>query len=192
MGSGTLLAPFGLTVLAYAVAFAVVGAAVTVVVFRRVLARASDHEEMSRLLAASARTARLRTFDDALATATHEVRTLLGARAAICCSLDAHGEWVGMIADSDGGRAATPDAVATLRELIADDETARSIELSGHTLSTRLSLPPARKAIVAVGGEVAMPLVVAAFCDGGHDAHRVTMLGQFAPQAALSVANAHL
>jgi K+-sensing histidine kinase KdpD len=186
------LAPFGLTVLAYAFAFAVVGAAVTVVVFRRVLARASDHEEMTRLLSASARTARLRTFDDALATATHEVRALTGVSAAICCSLNARGEWVGMIADGDGGRPATPDAVATLRELIADDETARSIELSSHTLSTRLSLPPARHAIVAVGGEVTVPLVVAAFSDGGHDAHRVKMLGQFAPQAALSVANAHL
>jgi len=191
MASGTLLAPFGLTVLAYAVAFAVVGAAVTVIVFRRVLARSSDHQGMTQLLSASARTARLRSFDDALATAAHEVRALTRANAAICCSLDARGEWVGMIADGDGGRPATPEAVATLRELIADDEHARSVDLSSHTLSTRLSLPPARHAVVAVGGEVAVPLVVGAFCDG-HDAHRVKILGQFAPQAALSVANAHL
>src|SRR5436190_3920721 len=109
MGSGTVLAPFGLTVLAYAVAFAVVGAAVTVIVFRRVLARSADHSGMTRLLSASARTARLRSFDDALATAAHEVRALTGASAAICCSLDARGEWVGMLADGEGGRPATAE-----------------------------------------------------------------------------------
>jgi two-component system sensor histidine kinase KdpD len=142
-----------------------------------------------------ARTARLRAFDDALATAADEIRNLTGATAAMCCSLNAHGEWAGMIVDADGGRPATADAIAALRELTSDDGMAHEIDLHDRLLTTRLPLPPARRATAVAAGEVAVPLVAAAFRDGRAtraDAERAKTLASFANQAALSVANARL
>ncbi|MEY2423287.1 MAG: hypothetical protein QOI95_3354 [Acidimicrobiaceae bacterium] len=162
---------------------------------RRVVARSADSGRVSRLLAALARTARLRTFDDALATAAEEVRNMTGATAAMCCSLDARGAWAGMIVDGEGGRPATPDAIAALRELTPDDGVAHEIDLHERLLTTRLPLPPARRVTVASAGELAVPLVVAAFRDGRNgrtDTDRAKTLASFAHQAALSVANARL
>ena len=48
----SLLAPFGLTGLAYAGAFAAFGAAAAVVGGRRVVARSAENERVTRLLAA--------------------------------------------------------------------------------------------------------------------------------------------
>jgi signal transduction histidine kinase len=113
----------------------------------------------------------------------------------MCCSLNAHGEWAGMIFDGDGGRPATADAIAALRELTSDDGVAREIDLHERLLTTRLPLPPARRVTVASAGEVAVPLVVAAFRDSRTaraDAERAKTLASFAHQAALSVANARL
>src|SRR5882762_7193744 len=151
----SLLAPFGLTGLAYAGAFAAFGAAAAVIGGRRVVARSADNGRVTRLLAALARTARLGAFDDALATAAEEVRNLMGASAAMCCSLNAQGEWAGMIVDAEGGRPATSDAIAALRELTTDDGAAREIDLHELLLTTRLPLPPARRVTVASAGEVA-------------------------------------
>jgi signal transduction histidine kinase len=191
----SLLAPFGLTGLAYAGAFAAFGAAASVVGGRRIVARSAENERVTRLLAALARTARLRTFDEALATAAEEVRNMTGATAAMCCSLDARGAWAGMIVDADGGRTASADSIAALRELTSDDGAAREIELHDRLLTTRLPLPPAKRVTVAAAGEAAVPLVVGAFRDGRTgrgDAERAKMLASFAHQAALSVANARL
>jgi signal transduction histidine kinase len=191
----SLLAPFGLTGLVYAGAFAAFGAAAAVVGGRRIVARSAENERVTRLLAALARTARLRTFDDSLATAAEEVRNLTGATAAMCCSLNAHGEWAGMIVDADGGRPASNDAIAALRELSDDDGLAREIDLHERLLTTRLPLPPARRLTVAAAGEAAVPLVVGAFRDGRAgraDAERAKTLASFAHQAAHSVANSRL
>ena len=105
---------------------------------RRVLARSADSARVTRLLAALARTARLRTFDEALATAAEEVRNISGAAAAMCCSLNARGDWAGMIVDAEGGRPATNDAIAALRELVSDDGVACEIDLHETLLTTRL------------------------------------------------------
>src|SRR5258708_4859057 len=133
-----------------------------VMVGRRVLTRSGEHERMMRLLAASARTAKLRAFDDALATAAEEVRLMTGATAVMCCSLTAKGAWVGMVDDTEGARPADADAIAALRELMTDNETVREIELHDRVRNTRLSLPPARSVVVAAAGEVSVPLVVGA------------------------------
>jgi K+-sensing histidine kinase KdpD len=194
MGSGSLLAPFGVTVLVYAAAFAVLGAAVMVVVGRRVVARSAEHERVTRLLAASARTAKLQTFDDALATAANEVRDMIGASAAMCCALDARGEWVGMLVDSQGGRPAGAEAVAALRDLVVEDERAREVELSERLRGTRLALPPADRVVVAAAGDMSVPLIVGAFREGGAagDGERAKTIDSYAHQAALSIANARL
>jgi K+-sensing histidine kinase KdpD len=181
--------------LAYAGAFAAFGAAAAVVGGRRVVARSADSERVSRLLAALARTARLRTYEEALATAAEEVRNMTGATAAMCCSLNAQGEWSGMIVDAEGGRAASADAIAALRELTSEDGAASEIDLHERLLTTRLPLPPARRVTVAAAGEAAVPLVVGAFREGRApraDAERAKTLASFAHQAALSVANARL
>jgi signal transduction histidine kinase len=159
------------------------------------VARSAENGRVTRLLAALARTARLRTFDDSLATAAEEVRKLTGATAAMCCSVNARGEWAGMIVDGDGGRPATADAIAALRELADDDGIAREIDLHERLLTTRLPLPPARRLTVAAAGEAAVPLVVGAFRDGRAgraDAERAKTLASFTHQAAHSVANSRL
>ena len=194
MGSASLLAPFGLTGLAYAAAFAVLGAAVMVVIGRRVVARSGEEQRVSRLLAASARTAKLRTFDDALATAAVEVRQMIGASAALCCAVNPRGEWVGMLVDDQGGRPAPSDAVEALRDLVAEDPSAREIDLHERLRGTRLALPPASRVALASAGDMSVPLVVGAFREGGAagEGDRVKSLDSFAHQAALSVANARL
>ena len=163
---------------------------------RRIVARSAENDRVTRLLAALARTARLRTFDDSLATAAREVRDLTGASAAMCCSMNARGDWAGMIADADGGRPASSDAIAALRELTADDGIAREIDLHERLLTTRLPLPPARRLTLAAAGEAAVPLVVGVFRDGRAagraDGERAKTLASFTQQAAHSVANARL
>src|SRR4029079_11902160 len=144
-----------------------------------------------RLLEASARTSRLRTFDHALVTAAEEIRKMTKATSAMCCSLDARGQWAGMIVDSGGGRPATPDAIAALRALLDGDD-AREVELHDRLLTTRLALPPAKRAIVASAGDIGVPLVVGSFCDKRSLNDQTATVATFAHQAALSVANARL
>lgn len=192
MAIASVLAPFGLTGLVYGGAFAVFGAAAAIVAGRRVVARSAEHDRVTRLLAASARTARLRAFDDALETAAQEVRTISGAATALCCTQDAHGGWIGVVVDRDGARRSTSEAVTALRELV--EPVAYEIELHDKLLTTRLALPPARFAVVAAAGDAAVPLVIGAFDDSrsSRENDRVATLGSFADQAALSVANARL
>jgi signal transduction histidine kinase len=157
-----------------------------------------EHERrrVAQLLDASGHTARLRSFEDALATAAQQVRQLVDSSGAICCAIDAQGEWYGMMYDERGTRPATEDAVETLRELAAEDGTAREIDLNDRLLPVRLALPPARTLLLAVASAASgSPVVLAAYQDRRPsigDSRRATMLGRFAPQADLSVANARL
>ena len=192
MALASIWAPLGLAVLGCVVVCALVGGAAVVIGGRRVVARSAEYRRVTRLLEASARTARLRTFDDALVTAAEEVRAMTRATSAMCCSLNASGQWVGMVVDANGGRPATGDAVSALRELLDDDRHAQEIELQERLLTTRLALPPAHRAVVASGGDVGIPLVVGAFCDGRAGAGQAETVGSFAHQAGLSVANARL
>ena len=167
------------------------GAVAVIVGGRRVVARSAEYQRVRRLLDASARTAKLRTFDDALVTAAEEIRTMTRSVSALCCSLDARGQWVGMLVDGDGGRPAAPEAVSALREL-ADDDGPQEVDLQNYLLTTRLALPPAKRAIVATGGDVGVPMVVGAFCDRRAVVNHAETVASFAHQAALSVANARL
>ncbi len=159
------------------------------------MARSAENERVTHLLSALARTARLRTFDDSLATAAQEIWNLTSSTAAMCCSLNARGEWAGMIVDTDGGRPASNDAIAALRELAGEPGEACEMDLHEKLLTTRLPLPPARRVTVAAAGEAAVPLVVGVFSDGRPgrgDTERVQTLASFTHQAAHSVANARL
>src|SRR5206468_11921066 len=95
MALASFWAPLGLAVLGCVAAFALLGAAAVVIGGRRVVARSAEYRRVTRLLEASARTARLRTLDDALVTAAEEVRAMTKANSAMCCSLNARGQGVG-------------------------------------------------------------------------------------------------
>ena len=110
MAVASIWAPLGLAVLTCVVVCALVGGAAVVIGGRRVVARSAEYRRVTRLLEASARIARLRTFDEALGTAAEEVRAMTKATSAMCCSLNARGQWVGMVVDAEGGRPASPVA----------------------------------------------------------------------------------
>src|SRR3954452_23018097 len=191
MALASLWAPLFVAAFACVLACAGFGAAALVVGGRRVVARSAEYQRVTRLLEASSRTSRLRTFDDALVTAAEEIRTMTKATSAMCCSLDARGQWAGMIVDSGAGRPATMDAIAALRELLDGDD-AREVELHDRLLTTRLALPPAKRAIVASAGDIGVPLVVGSFFDKRGLNDPTATVATFANQAALSVANARL
>ncbi|HEV3226809.1 MAG TPA: HAMP domain-containing sensor histidine kinase [Acidimicrobiales bacterium] len=181
--------------MAGAVTVTVLGTVLLVIGGRRVVARSAEYQRVNQLLAASARTAQLRAFDDALLTAAEEVKAMTHASSALCAALDAHGEWVGMIVDGDGGKPAPTEAVAALRELAEEDHTAREIDLHERLLTTRLALPPARTVVVTAARDGAVPFVAGSFRDGRISrvpSSRVKTLQSFVDQAALSVANARL
>src|SRR5260370_1332850 len=66
MALASIWAPLGLAVLGCVVVCALVGGAAVVIGGRRVVARSAEYRRVTRLLEASARTARPRTFDDLL------------------------------------------------------------------------------------------------------------------------------
>ena len=191
MALATVWPPLFVAAFACVLACAIFGAVALVIGGRRVVARSAEYQRVTRLLEASARTSRLRTFDDALVTAAEEIRKMTKATSAMCCSLDARGQWAGMIVDSGGGRPATPDAIAALRALLDGDD-AREVELHDRLLTTRLALPPAKRAIVASAGDIGVPLVVGSFFDKRGLNDPTATVATFANQAALSVANARL
>ncbi|HEY2812961.1 MAG TPA: HAMP domain-containing sensor histidine kinase [Acidimicrobiales bacterium] len=160
--------------------------------------RKHDHERrrVARLLDASGHTARLRSFEDALSTAAQQVRLLVDAAGAFCCAIDASGQWYGMMVDERGVRPANGDAVETLRELAAEDSSAREIDLTDRLLNIRLALPPARTLLLAVASVASgSPVILGAYAERRPsigESDRAQMLGRFAPQADLSVANARL
>jgi signal transduction histidine kinase len=157
-----------------------------------------EHERrrVARLLDASGHTARLRSFEDALVTAAEQVRQLVDSSGAICCAIDAHGQWFGMMVDDREGRPASGDAVEALRELAAEDSSAREIDLNDRLLPVRLALPPARTLVLAVASAASgSPVILGAYHEhrpSMGESRRAAMLGRFAPQADLSVANARL
>jgi signal transduction histidine kinase len=157
-----------------------------------------DHERkrVSRLLDAAGHTARLRSFEDALATIAQQVQLLVDSAGAICCALDAQGQWSGMMVDERGSSPASEDAIEALRELAAEDSSPREIDLNDRMLPVRLALPPARTLLLAVASAASgSPVIVAAYHERRPhmgDSRRAAMLGRFAPQADLSVANARL
>lgn len=175
---------------------AVVLAVLLFVVHSQAVKHDHERERVARLLDASGHTSRLRSFEDALATAAQQVRWLVDSTGAICCGVNAQGQWVGMLVDARGSRPASGDAVETLRELASEDASAREIDLNERLLPVRLSLPPARTLVLAVSSAASgSPVVLGAYLDRrpsvGPSA-RALLLGQFAPQADLSVANARL
>jgi len=166
------------------------------VVRRQSTAYVREKAQVARLLDASGHTSRLRTFEDALCTAAEQARSLVDAQGAICCSIDPHGQWFGVHVDGRGRRPATGDAVETLRELGAEDATARAIDVQDRLLPVRLALPPSRTLLFAMSSAASgTPVLIGAYRDRRpsiNDGGRVALLARFAPQADLSVANARL
>jgi len=167
-----------------------------VVVHTQSVRHEHERRRVAALLDASGHTSRLRSFQDALVIAAQQVRSLLDSTGAICCGIDAHGQWLGMIVDARGFRPASGDAVDTLRELAMENTQPREIDLEARLLPVRLSLPPARTLVLAVSSAASgSPVILAAYLDrrpATGDSERARTLGQFAVQADLSVGNARL
>jgi signal transduction histidine kinase len=166
------------------------------VVHRQSLKHERERRRVARLLDASGHTSRLRSLEDALATAAEQVRLLVDASGALCCAIDAHGHWTGMIVDDRGSNHATDDALDALRELAAEDGTAHAIDLNDRLLPVRLALPPARTLLLATASAASgSQVILGAYYERRTpigESRRVEMIGRFAPQADLSVANARL
>src|SRR4051794_15309905 len=174
----------------------VLGALFVMARHRRSAADSHEGRQVTRLLEASSRTARLRSFDEALTVAAAEARSLTESDVGICCAVDALGHWCGTIVDADGTRPVGVDAIDSLRELIAEDPSARELDLRSRLLPVRLSLPPSRTLILACSAAAASTPVVLAGLRNSRPSvgenPRSVMLGRFAAQAALSIANARL
>jgi signal transduction histidine kinase len=166
------------------------------VVHRQSLRHERERRRVARLLDASGHTSRLRSLEDALSTAAEQVRLLVDASGALCCAIDAHGQWTGMIIDDSGSRHVTDDALEALRELAAEDGTPHAIDLNDRLLPVRLALPPARTLLLATASAASgSQVILGAYHERRTpigESRRVEMIGRFAPQADLSVANARL
>ena len=174
----------------------VLGALVVLARHRRHAGDSHEDRRINRLLDATSRTAKLRSFEEALTTAAAEACALSDADVGLCCAMDARGVWSGMLVDGDGPRAASIDAIEALRELVTEDPSAREVDLRALLLPVRLALPPARTLVVACSTVAAStPVVIAGLRDARPstgESPRSVMLGRFVSQAALSVANARL
>ncbi|HZQ27041.1 MAG TPA: HAMP domain-containing sensor histidine kinase [Acidimicrobiales bacterium] len=160
---------------------------------RRMALQSAEHMRFQRLYEASARTAQLAGFEDALATLAGEARGLVTGFAAICCGQKPDGEWVGVLVDDTGASPAGPEVVAALVALPGDKP--QAVPLSqGSVLSQ--AMPQATDLVWApprpgTKGKVHL----AVFREIGPDEQaeaRSEVLGAFSGHAALTVANALL
>src|ERR1019366_5110808 len=88
---------------------------------RGAAAQRAAYLRFERLYEASARTTRLDTLEQALASSASEARGLVTGGSAVCCVPTAGAEWTGMLVDDRGARAAAPDLVAVVVALVGRD-----------------------------------------------------------------------
>ena len=161
---------------------------------RHAAAQRDEHLRFERLYAASARTARLAGFDEALGLLAAEARSLGTGVAAVCCSTDTSGTWVGALVDDVGTRAAPAEVVG---ELVRTASRSGSCELEAEAPSDVAgSVHGAQSLLLATApADAAGPLVVAVWRAGRTDDSadgRVETLAAFASHASLTAANARL
>lgn len=161
---------------------------------RRVAAHRADHLRFKRLYAASARTGRLVTQFEAMATVADEARKLVTGAAAICCTTDRAGRWHGIIVADAGNRIASDSEVDAVVGL---GTSAAAGELGGGDVPGDLGdlATPVESIVFAASGEGAsVPVVVAVARQlaGGTNEARAEVLSAFVGHAVLTIANAAL
>lgn len=162
---------------------------------RHAAAQRDEHLRYERLHDASSRTAHLVDLDDALNLLAMEANGLATGLGAICCTVDATGEWIGVIVGDAGSRRASSDVIADLLRLIVDTG-GREVELDASTPALNRVFPAAASVVVArVAAEQAAPIAIAVLREGNPDigaTARVQTLAAFANHASLTTANARL
>lgn len=161
---------------------------------QRLAAHRADHLRFKRLYAASARTGRLVTQFEAMATLADEARSLVTGAAAVCCATDRTGRWHGIVVGDEGNRLASDQEVEAALRL---RDAAPSGELTGDgvpRLLSRLAAPVESLVFAASAEGAAAPLVIAVArqLPGSRDEARAEVLTAFAGHAALTLANAAL
>ncbi len=164
---------------------------------RHAAAQRDEHLRFERLYGASARTSRLSGFEEALGLLASEARSLGTGVAAVCCSTDTTGTWVGSLIDDDGTRAAPEELVGELvRSTGRTGDAEVEIGLAAGSDVLSAAVPGAQCLLAAASRpDAAGPLVIAVWRQGrpdGSSPGRVETLAAFASQASLTSANARL
>lgn len=162
---------------------------------RHAAAQRDEHLRYERLHEASSRTAHLVDLDDALNLLAVEANGLATGVGAVCCTIDAAGEWIGVVVGDTGSRRISADVVDELLGLI-DETGGREVVLDATTPALNAMFPAAASVVVArVSAAQAAPIAIAVLREGhpdiGADA-RVQTLAAFANHASLTTANARL
>ena len=161
---------------------------------RHAAAQRDEHLRFERLYESSARTAHLAGFYEALGLLASEARSLGTGVAAVCCSTDTSGTWVGSFVDDSGTRAASEEIVGALVHTAGRSGNAE-LQLDG--LPDLEPVVPGSQTVLlaAAPADAAGPLVVAVWRAGQSDesaAGRGETLAAFASHASLTSANARL
>jgi len=161
---------------------------------RHAAAQRDEHLRFERLYEASARTAHLAGFYEAMGLLASEARSLGTGVAAVCCSIDTSGTWVGSLVGDSGAGAAPEELVGALVHIAGRSGNAELpveelTELGSPTLDGQTLL------LASAPPDAAGPLVVAVWRAGQSDestSARVETLVAFANHASLTSANARL
>ena len=158
-------------------------------------AQRDEHLRFERLHEASSRTAYIVDLDDAMRVLAGEANGLATGTGAVCCTIDASGQWFGVAVDDAGSRRASKAAVDELLGLVvAGDGT--EVDLNAATRALNGAFPDAGSIVIArVAPEQAAPIAIAVLREGHPDIGteaRVQTLSAFANHASLTASNARL
>jgi signal transduction histidine kinase len=163
---------------------------------RHAAAQRDEHLRFERLHEASSRTAYVVDLDDALRLLAAEANGLATGIGAICCTVDASGQWIGVAVDDAGSRRATPAVVEELRGIVIEGGDGKEVDLDPSTRALNRAFPDAGSMVIArVAPEQAAPITIAVLREGHPDIGaeaRVQTLCAFANHASLTASNARL
>jgi signal transduction histidine kinase len=163
---------------------------------RHAAAQRDEHLRFERLHEASSRTAHVVDLDHALNLLAAEANGLATGLGAVCCTIDAAGQWLGVVVDDAGSRRASPEVVEELLSMVSEGDDGREVVLEPSTAALNALVPGAVSIVVArASAEQAAPIAIAVLRAGHPDigaAGRVQTLGAFANHASLTTANARL
>ena len=164
---------------------------------RHAAAQRDEHLRFERLHEASSRTAYVVDLQDALKVLAAEANGLATGVGAICCTVDANGQWIGVAVDDAGSRRASPAVVDELLAFVVDGEgDGKETDLDPSTPALNGAFRGAGSIVIAsVSPEQAAPITIAVLREGHPDigaAARVQTLCAFANHASLTASNARL
>ena len=162
---------------------------------RHAAAQRDEHLRFERLHEASSRTAYVVDLQDALKVLAAEANGLATGVGAICCTVDATGQWIGVAVDDAGSRRASKAVVDELLAFVVDGD-GKEVDLDSSMRALNGAFRGAGSIVIAsVSPEQAAPITIAVLREGHPDigaAARVQTLCAFANHASLTASNARL